>query len=167
MAVAAHLVSKPTPAGIFLGAPWWQQHTARPSAAQIAKLDTLDGFSQQAFFTALQAHGAFRGQVLPRGPYFSGAVYVLLDQRTASAAEPLAELLLDTGRATLIGERTAGRMLSSETMHLSSGLNLILPTADYFSADGRRIEGSGVTPHIKVKSDAALATALQIIANQE
>ena len=165
MAVAAHLIKAPHSAGVFVGARWWQQHSARPSAAQIANLESLDGYSQDAFLKALQKYGAFRGQVLPRTPHFSGTVFVLVDQRTASAAEPLAELLFTSGRATLVGEKTAGLMLSSETLRLPSGLNLILPTADYFTASGKRLEGSGVAPHIEVKSIDAMTTALQLIAD--
>jgi C-terminal processing protease CtpA/Prc len=114
------------------------------------------------FFDMLREHGALRGRVQPTPTPFSGSVYVLIDSGTASAAEPLAALLQSEHRATLIGERTAGAMLSSESIDLGNGWSLRLPTADYFTAEGVRLEGRGVTPDRKVTSDRSLEAAIAL-----
>ncbi|MEP7220368.1 MAG: S41 family peptidase, partial [Bacteroidota bacterium] len=94
-------------------------------------------------------------------PYFTGQLFVLTNSGTASAAEPLAALLQETGRGRLIGERTRGYMLSSETYDLADGWSLRIPTADYYTAAGRRLENAGVVPDLPAASASALEEALR------
>lgn len=161
MTVAAHVLSDPTPAGVFLGPVWWRDNRALPDLESTDEFPVLDAYDLDLFFGLLRSHGVLVGRVEPSKPHFGGRIYVLIDRRTASAAEPLAELLKRTGRATLIGERTAGAMLSSERIPLQAGLVLIAPTADYYTAEGHRLEGTGVAPHVEVNSAVALAEALR------
>jgi len=60
----------------------------------------------------------------------------------------------------VVGEPTAGAMLSSETFELSDGWHLVVPVADYIAADGVRLEGRGVEPHVSVSAEDALRKAL-------
>jgi len=71
-----------------------------------------------------------------------------------------------TGRATLVGERTAGAMLSSEEIPLGDGWTLLLPTADFYTPDGKRIEGRGVEPVIASPSARALEVALGTVGGE-
>jgi len=71
---------------------------------------------------------------------------VLIDGRTANAAEPVAYLLQQQRQAVVLGERTAGAMLSSATLPLAGGLALSLAVADYVAPDGRRLEERPVRP---------------------
>jgi len=167
MSVAAHLLREEVPAGVFVGPVWWGENDALPDPHHTHELPVLDTYDLEAFFRLLHEHGVLSGQVRPSEPHFGGRVYVLVDRHTASAAEPLAELLQRTGRATLIGETTAGAMLSSERAVLQTGLVLMVPTADYYTAAGQRIEGVGVSPHVNVASAGALAEALRRAAEPE
>ena len=164
MAVAAHLLPEAAPAGTFVGRGWWRKHRVPPKAdgEGLPVLASQD-FDTDDFFHALRTHGAFTGRVEPRAPLFSGRVFVLVNRATSSAAEALAHLLASTGRATLIGERTAGAMLSAEEIPLGDGWTLLLPTADFYTADGNRLEGRGVEPHIASSSDRALEVALRVM----
>lgn len=94
-------------------------------------------------------------------PTFDGPVYVLISKKTASAAEMAADALLASRRATLIGETTAGRMLSQKMYDMPRGLLLSLPIADYYSFHSGRIEGAGVKPQVQVEPAKALEFALQ------
>ncbi|GAC1690166.1 MAG: hypothetical protein NVS9B3_08750 [Gemmatimonadaceae bacterium] len=94
--------------------------------------------------------------VAPRRPRFDGVVYALIDHQTASASEPLVHLLGASGRATLVGERTAGAMLAAPPHMLGDGWVLILPEADFYAADGTRLEGVGVAPHVATSSADAM-----------
>lgn len=62
-----------------------------------------------------------------------------------------------------MGEHTAGAMLSSETVTLPDGWYLVVPDADYITADGVRLEGRGVPPHEEVPADQALEEALRMV----
>ena len=66
-------------------------------------------------------------------------------------------------RAIVVGETTAGAMLTGEEFDLGNGFKLFLPTADYYAADGYRIDQKGVTPDIEVKQDEALEYVLNMI----
>lgn len=89
---------------------------------------------------------------------------VLVSGLTASAAELAADALAANGRAQLIGEPTAGEMLSQKMYDLPQGLQLSLPIADYYAFHSGRIEGAGIQPDEKVPADQALALALKRIA---
>ena len=89
---------------------------------------------------------------------------MLTSRRTASAAELAADALKANGRATIVGEATAGRMLSQRMYDVPGGLQLSLPIADYHSRNGGRVEGKGVQPDVPTKADDALARALALAA---
>ena len=162
MVVAAHLLPDPVFAGTFVGRRWWRTHGAPPGPEHVRELPVLTSPDIDTFFRMLRAHGAFTGRVEPRAPQFRGNVLVLIDRTTASAAEALAYVLASTGRATLIGERTAGAVLSAKEIPLGDGWVLLLPTADFYTAEGTRLEGRGVMPAIESPADKALEVALRL-----
>jgi carboxyl-terminal processing protease len=81
---------------------------------------------------------------------YRGAVAVLVDGASGSAAEIFAAVLQDHGRAKIIGRRTAGAVLASWFYGLPGGGELQLSREDYIAPKGRRIEGAGVEPDIVV-----------------
>ena len=122
-------------------------------------IDSIDALNRM-----LDEYGAIVGAVRPAERFrFAGPVCVLSSSYTASACEPLVELLKRAGRATTVGEPTAGSMLSSERFELPHRWQLVLPTADYVTADLIRIEGRGVGPDIGVLASAALHEAVRIL----
>ncbi len=154
------LAKTPVDSGLFLARPWFAAGKAYPDPAAIAALPPLQRLDLQAFAEQLQRTGAAR-LILPASPRaFAGRVLVLIDGETASASEPVAWLLRTAIGATLIGERTAGAMLSSELLPLSGGYRLRLPVADYLTAEAVRLEGRGVEPDVAVPAAEALDLAL-------
>ena len=79
---------------------------------------------------------------------YAGRVVLLIDERCGSTTEAFAAVLQELRRATLVGHRTAGAMLSSVEMPIVGGWVLRLPEADFRTPAGRRIEGTGVIPDI-------------------
>ena len=47
-------------------------------------------------------------------------------------------------------------MLSAEFFDLDNGFTLFIPTDDYYTSDGKRLDQVGVTPNIKVKPAKAV-----------
>lgn len=88
-------------------------------------------------------------------------IYVLTSKRTASACEPLVYGLKKMPNVKIIGENTAGKMLSTSVFNIGNGFYLIVPTADYITNDGKTLENRGVSPSIKVKSEKALDYVLE------
>lgn len=74
-------------------------------------------------------------------------VIVVIDGRSASAAEILAGALKDQERAYLIGQRSFGKGSVQQVMRIESDRAVKVTTARYFTPAGTKIDGVGVAPH--------------------
>ncbi len=164
LAIASHLLDRETPVGVEIGRRWWERHSAPPTPAQAAALTELDAYDLAGFYRLLRTEGALRAVVRPAAPHFSGRVVVLVDRQVASAAEPLADVLQATGRATLVGERTMGAVLTAVYTGLPGGWGFYFPEGTYINAAGVELEGRGVTPDVATSSEAAMERALALLA---
>jgi len=91
-------------------------------------------------------------------------LYVLVNEKTASGAEAVAFSLKNTGRATIIGSKTAGAGNAGQMLSTGYGLTLFLPIAQAINpATGEIFEGIGVSPDIKTKSEDALKETMTLI----
>lgn len=99
-----------------------------------------------------------------RSPLANARVYVLTSNRTASAGEGFALALRRTGRATLIGETTAGAGHFGRTVSLPGGYRAFIPVGRPFDPEtGKGWEATGVEPHVVVPAESALEEALRRI----
>jgi carboxyl-terminal processing protease len=99
-------------------------------------------------------------------------VVVLIDGGTASASEIVAGALQDTGRATLIGQRSFGKGTVQEWQQLTGeGGAFKLTIARWLTPAKRWINGTGLTPDVVVSlpnpilagTDPDLARALEVL----
>jgi hypothetical protein len=89
-------------------------------------------------------------------------IFLLVSKNTASAAEHLALSLKRTGRATLIGETTAGAGHYGGMVPLGHGYASFIPVGRTFDPDTNQgWEGTGVKPDVEVPADKALDEALR------
>jgi len=163
--LVAHLLSEPYWAGVFVSRKWNASHTAPPGQADMLGLPPWEGWSITRFWADVQENALTGIRFEPAEPVFTGPVYVLTSQRTASAAELATDALKASRRALVIGERTAGEMLSQKIFDIPGGFQLSLPIADYYSVDTGRIEGRGIEPDIETLAADALSTALNQLRN--
>lgn len=162
--LVAHVIEEPFTAGSFVSRIWNAEHTAAPTQSELASQPAWDSWSIRTFWDDIQSSSLVKVRFTPANQQrYSGPVFVLTSGQTASAAELATDALKASGRATLIGEKTAGQMLSQKPYDISGGFHLSLPIADYYSASGARIEGHGITPHINVPADTAMEEALKQI----
>lgn len=149
-------------AGSYLSRSWFEQNDHYPTQEEIANFPFLQDMTYAGFREAAKKPG-FRMVVPPHtNPTFQGNVYVLTDKRTASTCEPFVYLLKQEG-FKIIGEHTAGAMLSGTNFKLTKKLNLFMPVQDYITADGSRLDKVGVAPTIKTTSEEALDTVLELL----
>ena len=73
---------------------------------------------------------------------------VLMDSATSSGAEIVAAALKDNRRATLVGHKTGGLGSVQTIRPLSQSDGLKLTTSYWFSPNGARIHGTGVSPDV-------------------
>ncbi|HUI83706.1 MAG TPA: S41 family peptidase [Candidatus Binatia bacterium] len=113
------------------------------------------------------------------GHAFSGKVIVLIDSRSASAAELFARVVQLEKRGTVIGDRSAGAVMEARAFPFTQGalLGTELPygvevtMADLKMTDGNSLENHGVIPdeillpspeELAAGADPQLARALQL-----
>jgi carboxyl-terminal processing protease len=84
---------------------------------------------------------------------FHGHVVLLVDRHTASAAEMIVAFARENGLATIIGEKTAGRLLSATSVKVGNGFRLALPTGAYHTWRGTILEGAPIEPDYPVDFD--------------
>lgn len=82
---------------------------------------------------------------------FSGELVVVIGPGSASASEIFAASVEDNKRGKVIGVKSAGAVLASTFRTLPEGFSLQLPMMEYVTAGGKRLEGTGVAPSIKVE----------------
>lgn len=94
-------------------------------------------------------------------------VYILVGNRTSSAAEGFAYTLQQYRRATIVGEQTKGEGNPGQLFVLNDFLYIMIPTIEGLNpVTGKGIEGSGVTPDIAVSPGNSLSRALLEIYTQ-
>ena len=81
---------------------------------------------------------------------YDGPLVVLVDVLSASSAEEFAGALQAMGRAYVIGERTAGRVLVADLVEVPNGALMIYPVGQSMTSDGTVLEGHGVIPDLPV-----------------
>lgn len=89
---------------------------------------------------------------VPEHPY-ADPMIVLVGPATASAAELLAARLRETGRASVIGQRTRGATLGTRAIELPDGGLLHIGMIAMSTADGRDLDKVGVEPDQYVAVD--------------
>jgi carboxyl-terminal processing protease len=93
---------------------------------------------------------------------------VLVNDRSASAAEIVAGALQDNKRATIVGMRTFGKGSIQTVIPFGDGTGMKLTTAYYHTPSGRKIQGQGVVPDVVVEArpfaQAEPAAAAQTVA---
>ena len=95
-------------------------------------------------------------------PLRNARIFLLTSRRSGSAAEHFALSLKRTGRATLIGETTAGAGHYGGPVEVGHGYSAFIPVGRTFDPDNNQgWEGTGVSPHVQVPADQALDEALR------
>ena len=77
---------------------------------------------------------------------FHGRVVLLVNRHTASAAEMIVAFARENQLATIVGEKTAGRLLSATSVKVGNGFRLAMPTGAYYTLSGLVLEGTPMEP---------------------
>lgn len=162
-----HIMTEPIDVGMFVSRKWWESNTKAPNIEDIRALTSWGGWSIKSFWQDVQKQALTRVKFKPMLPYFDGPVYALTSMKTASAAEFTVDAMAQLKNVTIIGETTAGEMLSQKMFDLPHGFQLSLPIAEYYSTRIGRIEGKGVEPDIAIKQSVAMNLAMSLINGEE
>jgi carboxyl-terminal processing protease len=84
-----------------------------------------------------------------------GRIALLVNEHSASAAEMVAAFASEYRLATLVGTKTAGRLVATSAFRVGFGYRVVLPVAAYYTWHGSNLEGKGVSPDIAVLASTA------------
>lgn len=106
---------------------------------------------------------------------FSKPLAVLVNQYSASASEIFCGAVQDYGIGQIVGVTTYGKGVVQQLMDLGDGTYLKLTVAEYYTPNGRSINGVGVEPDVEVEyeydendpeADNQLDRALEVIRSE-
>lgn len=106
---------------------------------------------------------------------FMKPLAVLVNQKSASASEIFSGAVQDYDVGTIVGETTYGKGVVQQIIGLGDGTCVKLTIAEYFTPNGRSINGNGVIPDVVVEyeydennpySDSQLEKAMEIIVSE-
>jgi C-terminal processing protease CtpA/Prc len=76
-------------------------------------------------------------------------VALLVNEHSASATEMVAAFASEYNLATLVGTKTAGRLVATSAFKVGFGYRVVMPVATYFTWHGANLEGRGLAPTIE------------------
>ncbi len=89
----------------------------------------------------------------PADIVYEGSVVVMVDYLSVSSAEEFSGGLKAIKRATIVGERTPGVVVTANFEKLPTGATFMYPKAWTITADETVLEGHGVIPDIEITLD--------------
>ena len=161
--IGEYIIDKPIIAGVFPNKNWYGEYNRLPSKEDYSKFSEFTGGTLEEWYTASSKNYGAYYKVIPNENNFKGKVFILTNNNTASTCEPFVFGLKENNYATIIGEHTAGAMLSANQFQLEDNITLTIPLNDYITYSGDRIDKVGIKPDIEVESEKALEFTLEKI----
>lgn len=107
-------------------------------------VEALAGYRRPNLVTA--------GEVVqPDKPVYTGALFVLTDDRCVSACEDMVMPLKVSGRAHVIGQATAGSTGQPYVYDFGNGMSFRIGATRVLLPDGSEFEGVGLVPEVEVQ----------------
>ncbi|NOZ48234.1 MAG: hypothetical protein GXO79_15875 [Chlorobi bacterium] len=82
---------------------------------------------------------------------YTGRLVILIDELSSSSSEEFAGAMKAIGRATIVGQRTAGKVLTMEIVELPNGGLFVYPNQQTRTCKNEVLESVGVIPDIYVE----------------
>lgn len=161
--LASYLVNDTLMGGVFLTKRYFNDHTELPTIKEFQNFPLFSEASFELIINGIHNQKGLCLKIIPEEHPYTGNLILLVNRYTASTCEPLVYGLKQASRAFIIGETTCGAMLNGEQFTIANDFNLWVPTADFYAADGYKIDKQGVPPHLKTDPEQALEVAIEYL----
>lgn len=123
-----------------------------PGGLLSAAVETADLFLNQGLIvsTKSRSEGDQEFQALPGGEFSNVKLGVLINGRSASAAEVFTAAMKEHQRAVVLGEKSYGKGVVQKLFPLENGAALQMTVSHYLTPKGNIIDGQGIRPNIEL-----------------
>ena len=120
-----------------------------PGGLLSSAVETADLFLSQGRIvsTKSRSEGDQQFQALPGGDFPSLKLGILINSRSASAAEVFTAAMKEHKRAWVIGEKSYGKGVVQKLFPLANGAALQMTVSHYYTPNGLMIDGQGIRPN--------------------
>ncbi|MDR2979952.1 MAG: hypothetical protein LBV02_05895 [Bacteroidales bacterium] len=161
MAFATSVADSTFYGGVFLTQKWFNKHNQPPTMESYPTFSHFTDASFDLIIEGIHNTDVLCLKIIPKPTVYKGNLFILTNHNTASTCEPIVYGLKQQKRAIIVGEITAGVMLNGEMFDVDKGFKMFIPTADYYTSDGFKIDQNGVKPNIETKQEEALYYVLK------
>jgi len=123
--------------------------------------DEEEGVAVANLFLGKGNIGSLQGQKIEKVTYTADPqkkitdlpLVVLVNRGTSGAAELVASAIQDNQRGDVVGDKTFGEGSVQKLIEVPDGSALILSVAKYYTANGKVIQDTGITPNVLVAAN--------------
>ena len=117
-----------------------------------AAVETADLFLNQGTIvsTKSRSEGNQQFQALPGNEFPNIKLGILINGRSASAAEVFTAAMKEHQRAWVIGEKSYGKGVVQKLFPLPNGAALQMTVSHYYTPNGNMIDGQGIRPDLEL-----------------
>lgn len=142
-----------------------------PGGLLSAAVETADLFLNSGVIVSTQSRseGSQTFQALPSADFSKWNIGLLINRRSASAAEVFTAALQEHNRAWVLGEKSYGKGVVQKLFPLPNGAALQMTVAHYYTPKNNMIDGVGIQPDqnyvlpIDMKDDVYLENAADLL----
>lgn len=128
-----------------------------PGGSTSAAMNVAENFISEGVFQEKYYNGEVNNwHIKSDGGDVDVPIVVLINEKTASAAEILTALLKQYGDATLVGANTFGKGIFQNNVGLGDGIMFKFTAGEFVVGDWECWQGVGIAPDIEIEMDRSL-----------